>query len=77
MLFNTGNAFSILVWSLCITFVFLMPCKIFSMVKLKYSLITATDVLLKIVSMKIRVPAELQESVDCSSSLNSVFTRIF
>lgn len=34
------------------------------MVKLKYDLMTATDVLLKVVWMKISVPAELQESVD-------------
>lgn len=61
------------VLSLCITFAFLMPCRIFSMVKLKYDLMTATDVLLKVVWMKISVPAEFQESVN-SVPVLSVFS---
>lgn len=58
------SVFCCRVLSLCITFAFLMPCRVFSMVKLKYDLMTATDVLLKVVWMKISVPAELQEGVD-------------
>lgn len=66
------SVFSCRVLSLCITFAFLMPCRIFSVVKLKYDLMTATDVLLEVVWMKISVPAELPRKCwQCSSFLSA------